>query len=221
MTTSGRTDTYAFRISHAQKSLNTWTHRRHVGGPTDTPTCRRHQNMCNKHTHTKMDQYVSMLLQREFNEEIIETARKVELFPLLQAKWKKEWKSCFFRLKKYSSLERTRIYDFKGYFYAKNTLNSKYYVNVSIKATMDRALEGYAEITCFTITSIHIVNRKKEGLVFLLLQLQLMFDDFNILVDYMKIEGVMDKSLLNVLLQLGFRRRYEENKFDTTLYKKV
>ena len=93
------------------------------------------------HTHTKMDQYVSMLLQREFNEEIIETARKVELFPLLQAKWKKEWKSCFFRLKKYSSLERTRIYDFKGYFYAKNTLNSKYYVNISIKATMDRALE--------------------------------------------------------------------------------
>ena len=173
------------------------------------------------HTHTKMDQYVSMLLQREFNEEIIETARKVELFPLLQAKWKKEWKSCFFRLKKYSSLERTRIYDFKGYFYAKNTLNSKYYVNISIKATMDRALEGYAEITCFTITSIHIVNRKKEGLVFLLLKLQLMFDDFDILVDYIKIEGVMDKSLLNVLLQLGFRRRYEENKFDTTLYKKV
>ena len=102
------------------------------------------------------------------------------------------------------------------------TIARKYYVHIAVEPCIDTDLENdHARITCFKISSIAVYPYKKQGLSLFLSTIALFFDKFKLLVDYYKIEGVMNKKILRSLLNDGWRKRNDADIYDTTLYKKV
>ena len=171
-----------------------------------------------------MDIQILELMDQELKSEIVAKAQTYEIFVLLGQVWTEYMQKYYTRAKKYIKYIAEKPYNDRkfvlfGWF---RTIAQKYYVHIAVEPCIDTDLENnQARITCFKISSIAVYPYKKQGLAHLLGTIELFFDKFKVLVDYYKIEGVMNKKILRSLLKNGWRKRNDAHVYDTTLYKKV
>ena len=171
-----------------------------------------------------MDILIAELMEQELKAEVVAKAQHYEIFVVLGQMWTEYMQKYFIRAKKYIRFiadkpQNDTRYVFFGWF---RTIARKYYVHIAVEPCIDTDLENdHARITCFKISSIAVYPYKKQGLSLFLSTIALFFDKFKLLVNYYKIEGVMNKKILRSLLNDGWRKRNDADIYDTTLYKKV